>query len=161
MVKCLPTMWDTRVWSLGREDPLEKEMAPHSSTLAWKIPWMEDPGRLQFMGSQRVGHDWATSLTQASGINMLKMLFPRHHSQEFGPHPVGVDAQICRFSTSAGSPDAGGSRLKKLVTLLTCIIPSSLLSYINHNQVFSHSPWQFNLRLYFSWPSSPAIFFSD
>ena len=46
-----------RVRSLGQEDPLEKEMAPHSSTLAWKIPWTEDPGRLQFMGSQRVGHD--------------------------------------------------------------------------------------------------------
>ena len=46
-----------RVRSLGQEDPLEKEMASHSSTLAWKIPWTEDPGRLQFMGSQRVGHD--------------------------------------------------------------------------------------------------------
>ena len=54
---------DTRVWSLGREDPLEKEMATHSSTLAWKIPWMEEPGGLQSMGSQRVGHDWATSLS--------------------------------------------------------------------------------------------------
>ena len=52
MVKCLPTMWETRVRSLGWEDPLEKEMATRSSTLAWKIPWMEDPGRLQFMGSQ-------------------------------------------------------------------------------------------------------------
>ena len=46
---------------LGREDPLEKEMATHSSTLAWRIPWTEEPGRLQSMGSQRVGHDWATS----------------------------------------------------------------------------------------------------
>ena len=46
MVKCLPTMWETRVQFLGREDPLEKEMATRSSTLAWKIPWMEDPGRL-------------------------------------------------------------------------------------------------------------------
>ena len=63
MVKCLPTMWETWVWSLGREDPLEKEMATHSSTLAWKIPWTEQCGRLQFMGSQRVGHDWATSLS--------------------------------------------------------------------------------------------------
>ena len=45
-----------RVRSLGQEDPLEKEMATRSSTLAWKIPWTEDPGRLQFMGSQRVGH---------------------------------------------------------------------------------------------------------
>ena len=62
MVKCLPTMWKTRVRSLGWEDPLEKEMATHSSILAWKIPWTEEPGRLQFMGLQRVGHDWETSL---------------------------------------------------------------------------------------------------
>ena len=57
MVKRLPTMQKTWVQSLGREDPLEKEMATHSSTLAWKIPWMEEPGRLQSMGSQRVRHD--------------------------------------------------------------------------------------------------------
>ena len=53
-VKRLPTMWETQVQSLGQEDPLENEMASHSSTLAWKIPWTEDPGRLQSMGSQRV-----------------------------------------------------------------------------------------------------------
>ena len=51
-VQHLPTMRETKVRSLGQEDPLEKEMAPHSSTLAWKIPWTEEPGRLQFMGSQ-------------------------------------------------------------------------------------------------------------
>ena len=61
-VKPLPAMWETWVQSLGREDPLEKEMATHSSTLAWKIPWTKEPGRLQSMGSQRVGHDRATSL---------------------------------------------------------------------------------------------------
>ena len=57
MVKRLPIMWETRVQSLGREDLLEKEMATHSGTLAWKIPRMEESGRLQSMGSQRVGHD--------------------------------------------------------------------------------------------------------
>ena len=56
-VKHLSTMWETRVQALGREDPLEKEMAVYSSTIAWKIPWTEEPGRLQSMGSQRVGHD--------------------------------------------------------------------------------------------------------
>ena len=50
-------MQETQGQSLGREDPLEKKMATHSSTLAWKIPWMEEPHRLQSMGSQRVGHD--------------------------------------------------------------------------------------------------------
>ena len=58
-VKRLPTMWETRVRSLGQEDPLEKAMATHSSTLAWRILWTEEPGRLQSMGSQRVGHDLA------------------------------------------------------------------------------------------------------
>ena len=57
MVKRLPTVWETWVQSLGREDTLEKEMATHSSTLAWKMPWTEECGRLQSMGSQRVGHD--------------------------------------------------------------------------------------------------------
>ena len=57
MVKHLPTMQETRVQSLGQEDLLGKEMATHSSILAWKIPWMEEPGRLQSMGSQRVEHD--------------------------------------------------------------------------------------------------------
>ena len=59
MVKRLPTMRKTWVRSLGQEDPLEKEMATHSSILAWKIPWMEELGWLLSMGSQRVGHDWA------------------------------------------------------------------------------------------------------
>ena len=57
MAKLLPTMWETRVRFLGQEDPLEKEMAIHSSTFAWKIPWTEEPDRLQSMGSQRVRHD--------------------------------------------------------------------------------------------------------
>ena len=57
MVKHLPTMWEIWVRSLGQEDPLEEEMATHSNTFAWKIPWTEEPGKLQSMGSLRVGHD--------------------------------------------------------------------------------------------------------
>ena len=57
MVKRLPAMWKTRVQSLGWEDPLEKEMANHSSTLAWKIPWTEERGGLQSRGLHRVRHD--------------------------------------------------------------------------------------------------------
>ena len=56
-VKCLPAMQETQVQSLGWEDPLEKDMATHSSTLAWKTPWTEEPGELQSIGSQRVGHN--------------------------------------------------------------------------------------------------------
>ena len=57
MVKSLPAVRETRVRSLCREDPLEKEMATHSSILSWRIPWTEEPGRLQSMGLQRVGHN--------------------------------------------------------------------------------------------------------
>ena len=57
MVKNLPTMWDTQIRCLSWEDPLEEGMATHSSILAWRIPWTEEPGRLQSIGSQRVRHD--------------------------------------------------------------------------------------------------------
>ena len=57
MIKRLPAIWETQVRSLGWEDLLEKEMATHSSIPAWRIPGTEEPGRLQSMGSQRVGHD--------------------------------------------------------------------------------------------------------
>ena len=60
---------ETQVRSLGGEDPLEKRIATHSNILAWKIPWMEEPGRLQSMGSQRVGHSWATSLSVSRGLS--------------------------------------------------------------------------------------------
>ena len=78
MVKCLPTMRETQVQSLGWEDLLEKEMAIHSSTLAWKIPWMEEPGRLQSMGSQGVRHDWVTLIH--SFIKLRTTLFTIHSS---------------------------------------------------------------------------------
>ena len=75
--KCLPTMQETRVQSLGWEDPLEKAMATHSSILVWKIPWTEESGRLQSMGMQiwhlQIGHNWATSL-QGSAHFLLLLL---------------------------------------------------------------------------------------
>ena len=69
MVKNLPAIQKIQVQSLCWEDPLEKEMATHSCFLAWGIPWTDEPGRLQFMGLQRVGHDWATN-------NKLESWFP-------------------------------------------------------------------------------------
>ena len=71
MVKCLSTMRETWVQSLGQEDPLEKEMAIHSSTIVWKISWTEEPGRLESMGSQRVRHDWAISLS----LSLMEALY--------------------------------------------------------------------------------------
>ena len=83
-VKHLPAMQEAWVQFLGQEDPLEKEMATHSSTLAWRIPWREEPGRLQSMGLQRVRHNWATSLhftsrhfTSHASKVMLKILQAR------------------------------------------------------------------------------------
>ena len=61
-------MW---VQSLGQKDPLEKEIATHSRILAWEIPWTEEPGKLQFMGSQRVRHDWATELCYCCSVAKL------------------------------------------------------------------------------------------
>ena len=76
-VKRLSTMRETRVRSLGWEDPLEKAMSIHSSTIAWKIAWTEEPGRLQSLGSQRVRHDWATSLS-------LSRLYQDKHGKSTG-----------------------------------------------------------------------------
>ena len=61
MVKNPPVMQETGIWSLGWKDPLEKRLATHSSIFAWRIPWTEEPGRLESMGLQKVGHNWATN----------------------------------------------------------------------------------------------------
>ena len=74
VVKNLPAVQEMWVISLDQEDPLEKGMATHSSILAWKIPWTEEPGRLQSMGSQRVGHDLVTEQPQQCSLNS-------HHPQ--------------------------------------------------------------------------------
>ena len=68
MVKNIPAMWKTQVQSLGKEDPLERRMATHSSVLAWIIPWTEEPGGLQSMGLDMVRHDWE---------NELKIVYPK------------------------------------------------------------------------------------
>ena len=77
MVKRLPAMRETWVQSLGWEDLLEKEMATHSSILAWKISWMAESGRLQSMGSQRLGHDWATLLSLFTFVTLNITLISR------------------------------------------------------------------------------------
>ena len=75
-VRHLPIMQEPWVRSLGQDDPLAKELATHSSTLAWKIPWMEEPGGLQSMGSQRVRHNWATSLSLSFSLYIKSSSFP-------------------------------------------------------------------------------------
>ena len=76
MVKNLPAMWKTRVQSLGWEDPLEEGMATHSSILAWRIPWIEESGGLQSMGSQRVRHDSMTDTDIYMPIYLLFQFVP-------------------------------------------------------------------------------------
>ena len=98
MEKHLPAAWKTQVWSVGRKDPLKKGMATHSSTLAWRIPWMEEPGRLQSMGLQRVRHDWATSLWTIRGTQgYLKILLFSHlvMSDSLWPHGLQHASLLC------------------------------------------------------------------
>ena len=76
MVKNLPAMLETQIRTLGWEDPLEKRMATHSSIPAWRIPWKAEPGGLQSMGSERVGHDWATELNLFDPTYALLWDFP-------------------------------------------------------------------------------------
>ena len=75
-------MQETWVGSLGLEDPLEKEMATHSSILAWRIPWTEEPGRPQYMGLQRVGHDWATEHTDTQEEMQLEVERPTKRASQ-------------------------------------------------------------------------------
>ena len=101
-VKRLPAMQETWVRSLGQEDPLEKEMATHSSTLAWKIPWTEKPGRLQSMGLQRVGHDWATSLSLS--LHKIISLTVSILSPSICHEVMGPDAMILVFQMLSFKP---------------------------------------------------------
>ena len=80
MVKNLPAVWETQVQSLGQEDPLEKGMATHSSILGWEIPWTEEPGGLQSMRSQRVGHSRVTN----TFITFLKLSLTFHIFRPLG-----------------------------------------------------------------------------
>ena len=100
MVKRLPIMQETWVWSLAWEDPLEKAMATHYSILAWKIPWMEEPGRLHSMWSQRVRHNWATSLSLSMSRWGLCLEAPTDYSKE----AVWKGAPVALYLGSAEMP---------------------------------------------------------
>ena len=95
-------------------DMLEKVMAPHSSTLAWKIPWTEEPGRLQSMGLLRVGHDWATSLS---------LLTFMHWRRKWQPTPVFLPGESLGWGSLMGCHLWGRTWLKRLSSIMTCISP--------------------------------------
>ena len=115
MVKNLPAMQVTWVWSLGQEN-LEMGMATHSSILAWRIPWTEEPGRLQSMGWQRVRHDWATKKEKKCIMHTEKMKRTRDKSIQLNSHKV----HTCMITTSSNK------------ILSTPEIMASLLSKCNH-----------------------------
>ena len=116
-VKCLPSMQETWVRSLGGEGPVEKEMATHSSILAWKTSWMEKPGGLQSMESQRVGHDWVTSLTilPQTPFKIPSSWWKMGHFNYqgillfFWPHPVVCRIFVPRPGIKPAPPCCGSS----------------------------------------------------
>ena len=116
MVKRLSTLWETRVRSLGWEDPLEKEMAIHSSTTAWKISWTEKPGRLQSMGSQTAGHNWATSVHNCTSrcaqfLSRVQLFVAAWTADHHSPLSMGFLGQEywsgLPFLTPGDLPDSG------------------------------------------------------
>ena len=102
LVKNLPVMQETWVQSLGWEDPLENGMATHSSILAWRIPWTEEPGGLQSMESQTAGHDWATNHTLTLVITTHSQLWSTHFHQHYRYGAIFLF--VCRFFGSTASP---------------------------------------------------------
>ena len=114
-IKNPPAVQETRVRSLGRGDPLEKEMATHSSILAWKIPQTEEPGGLQSMGSQRVRHDWATKNTSTkktcTQIFTLVLFLGKRKDRLWCIHTMKYYSAIqCCFTAYSGlRPPLGGS----------------------------------------------------
>ena len=113
-----------RVWSLGWEDPLEKEMATHSSILAWRIPWTEEPGGLQRMRSQRVGHDWATSHIHTLRLiesNLFQWDFPGGSVVENPPSVQGTWVGELRSHMSWATKPHAHTATTKPVQYLWCV----------------------------------------
>ena len=132
-------MWETQVRFLGREDPLEKEMAILSSSLAWKIPWMEEPDRLQSTGSQRVGHDWTTSLSLSPFQGIACRSWCRYvFSSPLGPTVIRKQADSlpqCRWA-EAPWPQQHLPSGREALTPIGSLSPSEVKAW------FSTSPHQ-------------------
>ena len=102
-LKNLSAIWETQVWSLGREDPLEEGMATHSSTLAWRIPWTEEPRKLQSMRSQRIGHDKRKINTYILHTTFLVEKFREYHFCIKKKYPVVPYSQWFLFRLFTGA----------------------------------------------------------
>ena len=129
MVKCRPAMQETRVQSLSWEDPLEKETATHSSTLAWKIPWIEEPGRLQSKRSQRVGHNRATSLSFAT------------HRFNLPIESLSFDSPMLNFDFVIEMLSHCQSSTLHLIQLSSLLLSLSLSFFFFGYSAFHVAPW--------------------
>ena len=131
-LKRLPPMWETRVRSLGWEEPLEKEMVTHSSILAWRLPWTEKPGRLQSMGSQRVRHDWATSHHLHLWSTEVT-LWLTAKAKNAGPHPYSTNLTMAA-NTSFEAVFTAGLLMKRICynAITHC---SWINKYIKHSMI--------------------------
>ena len=181
-------MQETWVWSLGWEDPLEKEMATHSSILAWRIPWMEEPGGLQSMVSQRVRHDWATSLTHSAIISRVTMHSLDVLLSRLEPVYCSMSGSLLLLDlhTDFSGGRSGGLVLPSLEFSTVCCDPHKGFGIVNKAAVdiflklllflWSHGCWQFdlwflcylisgssykNVNSLFCWLSLPAYIWSS
>ena len=140
MVESPPTMGETWVWSLGREDPLEKGMATHSSILAWRIPWTEESGRLQSMGSQRVRHDWATKCTHTHHVNRTYNSLPEkeffYSYNSVNNYKSAVNAP--RSLSQCGTPTLSRTFLETSFLM----VPGWEYCVSLYPQNFSFTPWK-------------------
>ena len=143
MVKNPPAMRETWVQSLGWEDPLEKGTATHSSILAWRIPWTEEPGRLQSMGSHRVRHDWVTKHTAHYGqrAHLQCMAYSRYSVN----NTTANNHNLIGFLDSKRPPYAVVHGSKELVSPHTSLVPwdpdyspSEQLTHIVQQHLTSH-----------------------
>ena len=168
-VRRLPTMWETQVQSMGREDPLEEAMANHSRTLAWKIPWTEEHCRLQSTGSQRVRHDWATSLSfflslsnKVLVLNIIPFSLPPTQKSKISnlvfssvPYPSALAntyLQLCPFTYMLFCPcddystlhihDCWSSSALSLLWLLYLLCPSLEVTFNCHFLLLENS-WKY------------------
>ena len=128
-IKHLPTIWETWLWSLDREDPLEKEMATHFSILAWKILWMEEPGRLQSTESQRVEHNWATKFFFLNTQVHVAGLFTIFYVQNDTGQSISFMLSLRGFGIKGGRCSSFG-RLECQVSWV-CMYPDTLTSTIS------------------------------
>ena len=121
MVKNLPAMQETQVQSLGQEDPLEKEMATHSSILAWRIPWTEEPVGLQSMGSQRVGYDWVTNTHTQQWKRWRRENYILRQTEAEGIHHNWIFTRNAKGSSSSWKERMLSSNIKSYKSIkLTC-----------------------------------------